>query len=136
MAMKKILGMCEAAGLAFVNHAFNVTTVNMTSHMHVMATSSACIPTLQGHPDYLADDYVTAPTDYSGGKMRISDRPGLGLEVDRDKVTAFHQAFLREGQAVSYASAAAGVIGTHFPGLNAVSIAAGGYCRDQVATAQ
>jgi L-alanine-DL-glutamate epimerase-like enolase superfamily enzyme len=64
------------------------------------------------HPDYLADDYVTAPTDYSGGKMRISDRPGLGLEVDRDKVTAFHQAFLREGQAVSYASAAAGVIGT------------------------
>lgn len=112
MAMEKILGMCEAAGLAFVNHAFNVTTVNMTSHMHVMATSSACIPTLQGHPDYLADDYVTAPTDYSGGKMRISDRPGLGLEVDRDKVTAFHQAFLREGQAVSYASAAAGVIGT------------------------
>ena len=50
MAMKKILGMCEAAGLAFVNHAFNVTTVNMTSHMHVMATSSACILALRAIP--------------------------------------------------------------------------------------
>ncbi len=112
MAMKKILGMCEASGLAFVNHAFNATTVTMTSHMHVMATSSACILALQGHPDYLADDYVTRPTDYTSGKMRLSDRPGLGLEIDRDKVRAFHHAFLRDGQAVSYASAKAGVIAT------------------------
>ncbi len=112
LAMKKVLGMCEAAGLGFVNHAFNVTSVNMTSHMHVMATSSACILALQGHPDYLADDYVTRPVDYSGGKMRLGDAPGLGLEIDRDKVKAFHQAFLKEGQATAYASAKAGAIAT------------------------
>jgi L-alanine-DL-glutamate epimerase-like enolase superfamily enzyme len=78
MAMKEILGMCEAAGLGFVNHAFNVTTVTMTSHMHVMATSSACLLALQGHPDYLADDYVISPTDYSGGKMHLSGSPRPG----------------------------------------------------------
>jgi len=67
---------------------------------------------LQGYPDYLADDYVTRPVDYSGGKMRLGDAPGLGFEIDRTKVKAFHQAFLKEGHATAYASAKAGAIAT------------------------
>jgi L-alanine-DL-glutamate epimerase-like enolase superfamily enzyme len=112
MAFKKILALCEIAGLGFVNHAFNATTITFTSHVQVLSTSAACILALQGHPDYLADDYVTTPMDYTGGKIAVGDKPGLGLELDPDKVKRYHAAYEREGQAVSYAGAKAGLIRT------------------------
>lgn len=100
------------AGLGFVNHAFNATSITFTSHVQVLSTSAACILALQGHPDYLADDYVTTPIDYTGGKIAVGDRPGLGLDLDPDKVRRFREAYEREGQSVSYAAAKAGVIRT------------------------
>jgi L-alanine-DL-glutamate epimerase-like enolase superfamily enzyme len=112
MAFKKVLALCEIAGLGFVNHAFNVTTITFSSHVQVLSTSAACILALQGHPDYLADDYVQEPISYSGGKIKVGDRPGLGVELDPGKVRRYHEAFERDGQAVSYADAKAGTIRT------------------------
>jgi L-alanine-DL-glutamate epimerase-like enolase superfamily enzyme len=112
MAFKKVLALCEIAGLGFVNHAFNVTTITFSSHVQVLSTSAACILALQGHPDYLADDYVQEPMSYTGGKIKVGDRPGLGVELDPDKVRRYHEAFERDGQAVSYADAKAGTIRT------------------------
>jgi L-alanine-DL-glutamate epimerase-like enolase superfamily enzyme len=112
MAFKKVLALCEIAGLGFVNHAFNVTTITFSSHVQVLSTSAACILALQGHPDYLADDYVQEPMSYTGGKIKVGDRPGLGVELDPDKVRRYHEAFERDGQAVSYADAKAGTVRT------------------------
>jgi L-alanine-DL-glutamate epimerase-like enolase superfamily enzyme len=112
MAFKKVLALCEIAGLGFVNHAFNVTTITFSSHVQVLSTSAACILALQGHPDYLADDYVQEPMSYTGGKIKVGDRPGLGVELDPGKVRRYHEAFERDGQAVSYADAKAGTIRT------------------------
>ncbi|HTX84317.1 MAG TPA: mandelate racemase/muconate lactonizing enzyme family protein [Streptosporangiaceae bacterium] len=112
MAFKKVLALCEIAGLGFVNHAFNVTTITFSSHVQVLSTSAACILALQGHPDYLADDYVQEPMSYTGGKIKVGDRTGLGVELDPDKVRRYHEAFERDGQAVSYADAKAGTIRT------------------------
>lgn len=112
LAFKKVLSLCEIAGLSFVNHAFNVTTITMMSHLHVLSSSAVCVLALQGHPDYLADDYVTCPISYDGGKLVVSSAPGLGVDLDEDKVHRYHQAFQREGQAVSYADAADGKLRT------------------------
>jgi len=112
LALKKVLALCETAGLAFVNHAFNVTTITMASHLHVLASSAVCTLALQGHPDYLADDYVTAPLSYDGGKLVVPPGPGLGIEIDDEKVAAYHRAFEESGQAVSYGDAAEGRIRT------------------------
>jgi L-alanine-DL-glutamate epimerase-like enolase superfamily enzyme len=112
MAFKKVLALCEIAGLGFVNHAFNVTTITFSSHVQVLSTSAACILALQGHPDYLADDYVQEPMSYAGGKIKVGDRPGLGVDLDPDKVRRYHEAFERDGQAVSYADARVGTVRT------------------------
>jgi L-alanine-DL-glutamate epimerase-like enolase superfamily enzyme len=99
---KRVLGLCEMAGLPFVNHAYNATTITLTAHMQVMSTSSACVLAIQGHPDFLADDYVTEPLDYTGGRLAVPDRPGLGLEIDSDKVARFAARFEEEGMANVY----------------------------------
>jgi L-alanine-DL-glutamate epimerase-like enolase superfamily enzyme len=102
LATKKILGLCEMAALPFVNHAFNATTITLAAHMQVMCTSSSTILAIQGHPDFLGDDYVTEPLDYSGGTLEISEAPGLGLEIDRDKLARYRAQFEKEGMASIY----------------------------------
>jgi L-alanine-DL-glutamate epimerase-like enolase superfamily enzyme len=99
---KKILGLCEMAGLPFVNHAFNATTITLAAHMQVMCTSSSTILAIQGHPDFLGDDYVTEPLDYTGGTLEVSEGHGLGLEVDRDKLARYAAKFAEEGMASIY----------------------------------
>ena len=110
LATKKVLSMCEAAGLPFVNHAFSATTTTLMAHLHVMSTSPACILAVQGHVDFLADDYVTEPLDYTGGKLSLRDKPGFGVEIDTDKVKTFHTQFLEEGYASCFPDPRAAVI--------------------------
>jgi L-alanine-DL-glutamate epimerase-like enolase superfamily enzyme len=102
LATKKVLGLCEMAGLPFVNHAFNATTITLAAHMQVMCTSSSTILAIQGHPDFLGDDYVTEPLDYTGGTLDISESPGLGLEVDGNKLARYRAKFEEEGMASIY----------------------------------
>ena len=99
---KKILGLCEMAGLPFVNHAYNATTMTLTAHLQLMSTSSACLLAVQGHPDFLADDYVTEPLDYTGGTLAVSQGPGLGIEIDPDKRRLYEAKFEAEGMAAIY----------------------------------
>jgi L-alanine-DL-glutamate epimerase-like enolase superfamily enzyme len=110
MAMKKVIGLCEMAGLPFVNHAYNATTMTMTAHMHVMSTSAICFLAMQGHPDYFVDDYVREPLDYSGGTIKFSERPGLGVEVDPDKRKRFEAAYKEEGMSTAYAASRHGQV--------------------------
>jgi L-alanine-DL-glutamate epimerase-like enolase superfamily enzyme len=102
LATKKVLGLCEMAGLPFVNHAFNATAITLAAHMQVMCTSSSTILAIQGHPDFLADDYVTEPLDYTGGTLDVSETPGLGLQVDGDKLARYRSKFDAEGMASIY----------------------------------
>jgi hypothetical protein len=45
---------------------------------------------------------VTQPLDYTGGTLEVSDEPGLGLEVDRDKLARYKAKFEDEGMASTY----------------------------------
>jgi L-alanine-DL-glutamate epimerase-like enolase superfamily enzyme len=99
---KKALSICEMAGLPFVVHAFNATSMSLIADVQVMSTSSAPILAQQGHPDFLADDYITQPLDYADGKLPVSDGPGLGVEVDRAKLARYHARFEEEGMASIY----------------------------------
>jgi L-alanine-DL-glutamate epimerase-like enolase superfamily enzyme len=101
---KKALTICEMAGLPFVVHAFNATSMSLIADVHVMSTSTAPILAQQGHPDFLADDYVTTPLDYAEGRINVPDRPGLGVDLDRDKVAEYGEKFKREGVASIYPS--------------------------------
>jgi glucarate dehydratase len=102
LPFKKVLGLCEMAGLPFVVHAFNATTISLMADLHVMSTSTAPILAQQGHPDFLADDYVTQPLDYADGRMQLTTGPGLGIEIDRDKLRRYNAQFERDGMASIY----------------------------------
>jgi L-alanine-DL-glutamate epimerase-like enolase superfamily enzyme len=102
LPVKRVLGLCEMATLPFVVHAFNATTISLLADLHVMSTSTAPILAQQGHPDFLADDYVTEPISYAGGMMQVPTGPGIGVEIDPDKLSKYHARFEEEGMASIY----------------------------------
>ena len=100
--VKRVLSLCEMATLPFVVHAFNATTISLLAGLHVMTTSTAPILAQQGHPDFLADDYVTEPISYAGGRMELPMGPGIGVEIDPDKLSTYAARFEEEGMASIY----------------------------------
>jgi hypothetical protein len=68
---------------------------------------------MQGHPDYLADDYVVPVLDYADGLIGVDDgAPGLGLAIDEAKVGTFAGAYERDGMSSAYTKSRAGGIVT------------------------
>jgi len=108
LAFKKAAALAEAAGLPIVNHAFSPATITMHAQLSVVGSSPNFILACQGHQDLLAGDVVTAPLSYEGGRMRVPTGPGLGLELDRDRLAEYHDIFEREGFASAHAKQAPG----------------------------
>ena len=104
LAFKKAAAIAHAAGLPIVNHAFSPGTITMHAQLSVMGSSPGFILANQGHQDLLAGDVVTTPLSYEGGRMAIPSGPGLGLELDRDRLDAYRASHQQRG----YASAHAG----------------------------
>ena len=51
----------------------------------------------------MADDILTRPLPISEGpNWPIDDQPGLGVDVDEEKVRRYHEAYLRDGQFLPY----------------------------------
>ena len=101
-ALKRILGICEAAAMPFVLHAFSCSSFFIKAQLHILSTSPMGFLAQQGHPDYFSDDYIVSPLTYENGRIAFDRKPGWGVEVDDAKVAKFHKKYLEEGSATSY----------------------------------
>ena len=44
------------------------------------------------------DTIIDGPLEFDGGRMAVPDRPGLGIELDRDPIDKFARAYEQFGQ--------------------------------------
>ena len=88
---KKIAAVTEAAGLGCSigsMHTFGVGTAAI--HHFVVATNDVDDPIGYGSPlDFFTDDIVTEPTQVVNGTVTISEKPGLGVELDEAKLKKY-----------------------------------------------
>ena len=92
-------GMAEAAGVQCVHHSFFQLGISLAGSLHVMAScpnfSMACS---WGEYEFMLDDVIV------GGPLRmkeppyldIPDTPGIGVELDRDKLQFYNEFYVRE----------------------------------------
>ena len=92
-------GMAEAAGVQCVHHSFFQLGISFAGILHVMAScpnfSMACS---WGEYEFMLDDVIV------GGPLRmkeppyldIPDTPGIGVELDRDKLQFYNEFYVRE----------------------------------------
>jgi L-alanine-DL-glutamate epimerase-like enolase superfamily enzyme len=96
---RRVIELCETAGLPVVYHAFTTGTIGMTASMQVMCASPNCFH--MAHqvypPGFVTDDVVTEMLNVTTGTGRVSDKPGLGLELDPDKLRRAAARFEKDG---------------------------------------
>jgi len=85
----KIGHLCEAAGLPCVMHCGHDLGIRTAAMLHVAASGSAYSLANDSTYNGLVDDVLTERLPIVNGRMRVPEKPGLGVEADVSKLNHF-----------------------------------------------
>lgn len=95
---KKAAGIAEAAGLPVVLHSTTEAGIAQSMFLHVAASTPNFILANQSIYDNLADDYIRpGALRIKQGYMSVPQGPGVGVELDPEKVGKYHELFKEFG---------------------------------------
>lgn len=95
---KKACAICEAAGMPVVAHAGWELSIATHAILHLAAATPNFILPNQTYYMYLTDDVLTnGMLAFENGCMSVPTGPGLGLELDRNRVRMYADAYKRKG---------------------------------------
>ncbi|HYI98181.1 MAG TPA: mandelate racemase/muconate lactonizing enzyme family protein [Thermoleophilaceae bacterium] len=95
--LRKSLAICEVAGIPVAHHSFSGLTIAMTAAMHVNATTPNSILAGQAcPPGYIQGDVTTSTFTATDGFAELPSGPGIGVDLDPDRLATAHEAYLRD----------------------------------------
>ena len=97
-ACVKAAGICEAFQFGVGVHSSGELGIQLATMLHL----GAVLPNLgfaaDAHYHHLKDDVIAGgKLRYRGGAIAVPTAPGLGVQLDRDKVAEYHELFRRLG---------------------------------------
>ena len=100
LGLKKSAAMLHAANLPLNRHGIlGETGVSTLAALQILATIPNITDGNQVMHNLLAEDIVIdGLLTFNEGKIVVPERPGLGIELDRDRVEKFAQAYKKHGQ--------------------------------------
>jgi glucarate dehydratase len=95
---KLLAGICETFGIGLSMHSNSHLGISLAA----MVQLAAAVPNLgyacDTHWPWKTEDVVVGePFTFSNGALRVPDRPGLGVELDRDALGRLHEQYLACG---------------------------------------
>jgi len=95
----RVSQVCTDHGLTWGSHSNNHFDVSLAMVTHVGAAAVGEYTPLDTHWIWQegTDRLTTEPLQIVGGEVRVPDRPGLGIELDLDRVEAAHRLYLDQG---------------------------------------
>ncbi|MQA10494.1 MAG: mandelate racemase [Pseudonocardiaceae bacterium] len=99
--LKRSAGICEAAGLPVVKHSLGELGVALAAAVHTIASTPNFRYANQAYGANLADDVTSnfggGIDSYVDGCVTVPDGPGLGVELDSDRVARYAELYRQEG---------------------------------------
>jgi glucarate dehydratase len=90
-ATRELAAVCRTWDVAVSMHSNTHLGISLAAMTHVAAT----IPELQyacdTHRPWQTEDVITEPHRFVDGALPVDDRPGLGVELDRDALARLHE---------------------------------------------
>ena len=101
--------LCHAAhleGQQVCKHTHGELGIAAAAGQHLMLNVPNATDGIQQTSALVEHELLTAPTPIANtSRWSRIDAPGLGIEVDEDKLQLYHERYLRDGQFLPYASA-------------------------------
>lgn len=94
----KAAQICEAFQLPIAVHSSGELGIQLATMLHLGAVVPNLSFAADAHYHHLTDDIIKGPMfKYVNGKIKVPDLPGLGIEIDRDKLNHYRDEFKRLG---------------------------------------
>ena len=89
---------CRDNGLTWGSHSNNHFDISLAMFTHVGAAAPGKVTAIDTHWIWQDGQALTKePLQIRGGKIAVPDRPGLGIEIDREKIAAAHALYKQHG---------------------------------------
>lgn len=97
-ACQKAAGVCETFQYSVAVHSSGELGIQLSTMMHLGAVLPNLPFAIDAHYHQLEDDIIKGGKfQYNDGKIKVPDAPGLGIEVDRDKMQFYAEEYRRLG---------------------------------------
>ncbi len=94
----KAAGVCETFQLGVAVHSSGELGIQLATMLHLGAVLPNLSFAADAHYHHLTDDVIEGgPMKYLDGAIRVPDKPGLGIRLDREKLGRYHELYLRLG---------------------------------------
>ena len=94
----RVAQLCDAWGLTWGSHSNNHFDVSLAMFTHVAAAAPGDITAIDTHWIWQDGQRITkTPFAIEDGYLTVPTTPGLGVELDMDRVEAAHELYLSEG---------------------------------------
>jgi glucarate dehydratase len=95
---QRMMAVCDAFQLGIGMHSDRELGISTAAMLHLAAASPSITYAIDSHYHDQVDDILTEPFTYNEGHLQVPDGPGLGVEVDWDKVDRYHRLYNEQGQ--------------------------------------
>ena len=97
-ACLKAAGVCEAFQYSVAVHSSGELGIQLATMLHLGAVLPNLSFAADAHYHHLVDDVIDGgKVSYEDGAIAVPTKPGLGVTLDRDKLTRYHELFLKLG---------------------------------------
>jgi glucarate dehydratase len=94
----RVAQLCDAWGLTWGSHSNNHFDISLAMITHVAAAAPGKVTAIDTHWIWQDGERLTrAPLEIVGGTIAVPDSPGLGIELDDDRLAEAHELYLEHG---------------------------------------
>jgi len=94
---RKMIAVAEAFNLGIGMHSDRELGISTAGMLHLAACTPWITYAIDSHYHDQLDDIITKPFVYRDGGMDVPEGPGLGVELDPDKLARYHRLYQEQG---------------------------------------
>ncbi|MEV0714335.1 enolase C-terminal domain-like protein [Asanoa sp. NPDC050611] len=114
-AVLQLAKVCETFNLGLSIHSDRELGISTAAVLHLAGAETMVSHAIDSHLPEQADDIITTPFEFREGRLQVPTGPGLGVEIDQDKLR-FYAAYHRKvGEGSEFADAAQTSFRAKFP---------------------
>ncbi|WP_371612147.1 glucarate dehydratase family protein [Streptomyces clavifer] len=91
---RELAAICRTFGVGLSMHSNTHLGISLAAMTHVAATVPNLDYACDSHYPWQTEDVITTRHTFRDGRLAVSDAPGLGVELDRDRLAALHRRWL------------------------------------------
>lgn len=88
---QRLAAICAAFGVGVSMHSNTHLGISLAAMTQVAATVPGLHHACDSHYPWQSEDVLTERLSFTGGRVAVSDAPGLGVELDRDELARLHR---------------------------------------------